>query len=312
MNIGVEMSIISFPVHAKNVANVWALRGEAFDNSFGPYTMEGICFAEYFEFTLLILQLIISVGNGTVEFEAKFAFDDKTDKLSNIVFDRVDLPTYTPLDSGPNTARRSLALEETEMQLLEEMMKDISFVKKEVPKHNWSCGACSVTNKPDDYLCTSCGAPRPPVCYMPTDLELEDLSGFQEWYITKQTVNGDVKQYSTRKSSEFNYAVKTLTSSLQEQGLDLNEQPAAIAKYPEYISVPDGVKAQYIPDENGNVGEVYNCKDFVTVHLRLPSLSDAVKTIGITTMFPVFHPVRITNCYEKYSLSCIYINRWRN
>jgi hypothetical protein len=74
-------------------------------------------------------------------------------------------------------------------------------------------------------------------------------------------------------------------------GLDLNDQTSAVTKYPEYLKIPEPVIAQFIPNEEGQLGGPYTCQDFISINLRLPSSSDSVKTIGIATMFPVFHPV---------------------
>ena len=180
--------MVSFPIHAKSAANIWALRLEAFEHNFGPYTCEGLCFAE---FTLLIFQLFISVGFNTVVYEVKVAFDDDTYKLSNIVLDRVD-QAVDYMDDVPNS-RRSNAVEDTENQLMEEMMRDVGFAqRKDTMTKQWSL--------------------------VPPDPELEDLAGFSEWYITKQTPNGEIKQFAAKKTEEYQYSVKTMITALQEQG----------------------------------------------------------------------------------------------
>ena len=61
----------------------------------------------------------------------------------------------------------------------------------------------------------------------------------------------------------------------------------------EYITIPDIVKASIIPDENGHLGQKYDTTDFITVNLRLPSVADSVRTIGISTVFPYKKTVRM-------------------
>ncbi len=100
-----------------------------------------------------------------------------------------------------------------------------------------------------------------------------------------------MRQYASRRSEEFLQSVKTIIQDFQEQGLDLNELDPAVTKYPEYIRMPDQVVRQFVPGPDGQLGLPYTCQDFISINLRLPSSSDSVKTIGIATMFPVFHPV---------------------
>jgi len=115
----------------KGVQQVWALRDTCFsrENTLGPYTLEGLSFGEYYEYTLLMLQLLIQVNGLFVAYEAKFAFEERTDKLTNIVFDRADVPLLLQSVEEEQEQRvkamkrRSTAADVAELQLSAEFQE---------------------------------------------------------------------------------------------------------------------------------------------------------------------------------------------
>lgn len=345
------MSVVSYPMDGKGVQQVWALRDTCFvkENTIGPYTLEGMSFGEYYEYTLLMLQLLIQVNGLYVAYEAKFAFEDRTDKLTNVVFDRADIPLLIqPEDEQEQRVnamkRRSTAADIAELQLSVEFQEmlvsdsqkalgddDDDDDGEESPSSpqaggntdtalasarsagsggvsvaeltsNWKCMACSADNIVNGhntvdstlFTCNTCGAPRPlqSTLQFIGNEELENLAGFQEWYLTKMIPNGqEVKIPNTYKTVEYKYSVKTMVQALQEQNLEITSSQLNMVRFPEYVTIPEDLLFSYIPNEQGEYGPPYNCQEFASINLRLPSVSDTVRNLTNNTMMPVFNTV---------------------
>lgn len=273
-NIGIQVSVINLSLEATSFSNVWELRDKAFDFlSIGcVHNLEAPCFSEYFGSVVLAFQLFIhngSIGAYTKEYEVKISFDEKTDKLTNVLFDRVDLVSDSFTTSSEEKSAKSvdgksrkskqqysssLVAEKDDRQL---SLEDISITSK------------TITEKDD---------------------ELEYLAGLMEWYIVKVTSNVEyLKDYCTVRSPEFVDSIKSLSLFIKTQELDLNEMNATVAKYSEYITVPDGLKQMFVLDGQVELNK-YECKDFVFINLSMPS-SDNCKRIGLTSSFLASDPV---------------------
>lgn len=339
------MSVVSYPMDGKGVQQVWALRDTCFvrENTLGPYTLEGLSFGEYYDYTLLMLQLLIQVNGLFVAYEAKFAFEDRTDKLTNVVFDRADVPLLIQPEEEQEqrvTAmkRRSTAADVAELQLsaeFQEMLisdsqnaleedddeEDSNDTPSSPPPQpmtarsnvsagvsaaelsaDWKCMACSADNHsngqgPADaalFTCSACGAPRPlqSTLQFTGNEELENLAGFQEWYLTKMNPNGqEVKIPNSYKTVEYRYSVKTMIQALQDQNLEITADQSNMVRYPEYVTIPEDLLFSFIPNENGECGPPYNCQEFASINLRLPSTADTVRNLTNNTMMPVFNTV---------------------